>query len=453
MMDRKYSQVTRHWNRGSRGQSGCSRGRGSAARVRTTLGLLLLAAVPLACDGDPTGIDVEPITGLPRSLSVAEQQVIEASNGFAFGLLREVRAAEWTHNTFLSPLSASMALGMAMNGAAGESRTQMRDALGFVGMEEQAINEGYRDLIALLLDLDPSVDFALGNGLWSDNSRVALLPDFVDRVRTYFDAEVSTLDFSDPASKDVMNDWVADVTNGRIENLIDHISADIVAYLINAVYFLADWRSTFDADRTRDGVFTRADGSRVTAAFMDDNVGYRVLNLGDPGAPRGVELPYGGGAFTAVAMLPPEGQRIDDFVAGIDDGTWGAWMDHFDAAAETEDLDHKGVRVLLPRFELDWKSGLIPALDALGMKDVFAARVADLSRMNGGQDLFIGRVIHQTFVKVDEKGTEAAAATAVGVETTSVAPTLTYDRPFLFAIRERYSGAVLFVGVIGDPSE
>lgn len=421
------------------------------SRTLPHLGAVILGSLALACGGDPVGVGVEPITGLPRSLSVAETQAIEGSNQFAFGFLRETRRTEPSHNTFLSPLSVSMALGMTMNGAAGDSWTQMRDALGFQDMEEQEINEAYRDLIGMLTDLDPSVEVAIGNSIWSDERRVALLPDFVDRVVTYFDAEAATLDFSDPAAKDRMNRWVSVVTNGRIEDLIDEIPAEAVAYLINAVYFLGDWRSTFDERRTREGGFTRRDGTQVTVSYMSDDVGYRVLQGGANG-PQGVELPYGGGAFTAIALLPPEGQGIDELVSGLSPSTWQIWMDRFDAMAEAEDLDRKGMQIDLPKFELRWKSELSPALVALGMEDVFTEGVADLSRMNGARDLFVTRVLHETFVRVDEKGTEAAAATAVEVGVTSAPPRLTFDRPFLFAIRERYSGAILFLGVIGDPS-
>ncbi|MFW5947030.1 MAG: serpin family protein [Gemmatimonadota bacterium] len=425
-------------------------------RVRRTMVPLVLAASVAACGDDPSGPGgVEAITELPRALTAAETEVIAGSNAFAFGLLREARAERGEASTFVSPLSVSMALGMTMNGAAGESWTQMRDALGFQGMEEPAINRAYRDLIDLLTGLDPSVEMALANSVWSDASRVALLPDFIQRVETWFGAQAATLDFSDPDSKDVINGWVENATNGRIEDLLDVIPASAVAYLVNAVYFLGDWRTAFEPGNTRSGPFTRADGSTVTVRYMSDNVGYRGLNVGTPDAPQGVELPYGGGAFTAVAVLPPAGQGIDELVAGLDVATWETWMAAFDAAADGENLDDAGSLVELPRFELDWKADLKEPLRAMGMEAPFLGGVADFSRMNGERDLFISRVIHQTFVKVDEAGTEAAAATAVEMrETTAPAdpPRITFDRPFLFAIRERYSGTILFLGVVGDPA-
>jgi serine protease inhibitor len=411
-------------------------------------GVTALAAS--ACGGDPAG--PEPITQLPRDLTVAEMDVIEGSNSFAFGLLSEVRAVQPdSPNTFLSPLSASMALGMAMAGADGETWSQMRDALGFSGMEEQAINEGYQSLIELLLGLDPSVELGLGNAIWVDE--VALLQGFRDRATTYFDAEVDNLDFDDPSSVHVMNAWVDDVTRGRIDRLLEAVNPDAMLYLINAIYFKGDWVSTFDEDETYRAPFTRADGSQVTVDMMSDKAAHRTLNAGNPAAVQGVELPYGGGAYAAVALLPPADVPVDEFVAGIDEVTWQGWMDHFDQQAEAEDPDVDGMLVRLPKFELEWGASLVPALQALGMTDAFAPFGADFTRITADRDdLYVYDVMQKSFVKVDEKGTEAAAATAVVIGPTSLPPSVIFDRPFLFAIRERYSGTILFVGIIGDPS-
>lgn len=219
-------------------------------------------------------------------------------------------------------------------------------------------------------------------------------------------------------------------------------------YLVNAVYFQADWRSSFDRAQTAAAPFERADGSTATVRMMRGTVGHRTLASASA---SGVELPYGGGAFTAVALLPPEGQSIDAFVGALDEVAWDAWMEQFDAAAEREDLARGGMIVRLPRFELEWESSLVPALHALGMVDAFDATLADLRRVTGSPDLFVSDVFQKAYVRVDEEGTEAAAATKVEIGVTSLPPEIAFDRPFLFALRERYSGAILFLGVIGDP--
>jgi serine protease inhibitor len=398
------------------------------------------------CDGDPVG----PLDGLPRDLTLAELRVIGGSNAFAFDLLRELVEESDSPNVFISPLSASMAFGMAMNGAAGETWTQMRDVLGFAGMEEPDINRAYRDLIRLLLGLDPKVRLGIANSVWADH-RVPLLPDYRDRVRTHFDAEVRSVDFRAPATLPAMNDWVSRATNGRIDRMIEHLSPDILVYLLNAVYFKGDWRDPFPKSRTAPALFTRADGTTRHVDMMSGHVGYRFM-LGDgPDAVSGVELPYARNAFAAIALLPPERQAMADFIAGLDTKVWADWMALFDAQAEQEDARATGILVQLPKFEVEWGDSLVAPLRRLGMVDAFDDLRADFSRMTGTRGLFIGEAFQKTFLKVDEEGTEAAAATGIGMPT-SMPPSVTFDRPFLFAIRERFSGTILFVGAIGDPA-
>ena len=414
--------------------------------------LLPLLLAGAACDGDPTAPAPTPITGLPRELSLAERQVIQGSNDFAFALLREVRAATPdSPNTFLSPLSASMALGMTLNGAAGETWRQMRDVLGFDGMEEDAINGGYHDLMDLLLSLDPAVEIGLGNAVWVDRE-YTLLDDFRERLATWFDADAATLDFHAAGTPGVMNAWVDSVTHGRIDRLIDQIPPHVIMYLVNAIYFHGDWRETFDRRRTAPAPFTPAAGGAVTVDMMAGEVARRVIFGGGPDGVGAVELPYGGGAFSAVLVLPPANQGIDAFVASLEPGQWDAWMETFDAQAEAESLEGRGILVRMPRIELTWGGSLVGPLQAMGMVDAFDPALADLSRMTGAPGLFVDQVLQKSFLRVDEEGTEAAAATAVGVGVVSAPPSLTFDRPFLFAIRERFSGAILFMGVIGDPS-
>lgn len=425
----------------------------TTTRTLPALSVLALAAALAAGCGDPIGPRPPAlITDLPRALSAAEQRVIEGSNVFAFDLLRELVADAETTNTFMSPLSASMAFGMAMNGAAGETWTQMRDALGFDGMDEQEINEAYRALIAMLLDLDPKVQFGIGNSVWTDDGFV-FLPDYLDRLATSFHAQARSLPFGDPATLDVINGWVSDVTLGRIDRLLDEIPTGIVAYLINAVYFNGDWRHRFDADHTAPAPFTREDGSTAEVAMMAGHVGHRVL-FGTGGA-HVVELPYGGDAFAAVAVLPPAGQTLRELVVELDESVWARWMADLDALAadarEDGGTDMEGLLVRLPKLEMDWRGDLIGPLARLGMVDAFDPNDADFSRMTGGRDLHIGEAFQKTFLKVDEEGTEAAAATAIGMRVVSAPPSITFDRPYLFAIRERLSGTILFIGAIGDP--
>jgi serine protease inhibitor len=424
-----------------------ARPRAAARRVLAPFVVAVIAFSALAgCGGD----SVAPITELPRDLTLAELRIIDGSNTFAFDLLRELVLASDSPNVFISPLSASMALGMTMNGAEGETWSEMRGALGFAGMDEAQINQAYRDLIALLLGLDSSVRFGIANSVWAHRT-VSLLPAYTERLRSFFGADARTVDFKDPRTGDLINRWVSDATNGRIPRMIEQIPPDVVMYLINAVHFKGDWRSQFRRSRTGPAPFHRDDGSTRQVDMMGGEVGYRTLGGWGSTQPVGVELPYARGAFSAVAILPPQGQPIREFVAGLDAVDWADWMSTFDEQARTEDTRREGMLVRLPRFQVEWQDSLISSLRALGMVQAFDANRADFSRMTGGRDLYISEVFQKTFLRVDEEGTEAAAATSVGMGPTSAPPSLVFDRPFLFAIRERFSGTILFIGVIGDP--
>jgi serine protease inhibitor len=388
---------------------------------------------------------------LPRALTADERALISAGNDFAFDLMRLVRVDDpESPNVFLSPLSASMALGMAMNGAGGATWSQMRDALGFRGLEEPAINRAYRDLIDLLGGLDPKVEFGLANSVWA-RLGIPFHESFLDRTRTSFGAHVQALDFSAPATLGTINGWVEDRTRGRIRELIDQIPDEAILYLINAVYFNGDWVTRFDPAETRNGPFTRLDGRVVQVPMMGMQTDLRYFTDSQASV---VELPYGDGAFSAIAALPAPGRSISDLVAGLDRARWTEWMARLDAAQPRS----AGVR--LPRFEMRYDRVLNDDLRALGMVDAFAEGRADFTRMTPLQAAREGRVVisrvqQKSFLKVDERGTEAAAATFVEVVLVCAgcgAPAFSFDRPFVFAIRERLSGTVLFIGVIGDPT-
>ncbi|MGD8867842.1 MAG: serpin family protein [Gemmatimonadales bacterium] len=399
--------------------------------------LIQLAA---ACGDGPT----EPhgkIEGLPRPLDVSETAVVNANNRFGFDLLRQLNAADPDSNIFISPLSASMALGMTLNGAAGSTYDAMRATLGFGELSNEAINQSYRGLIDLLIDLDPRVTFGLGNSIWYREG-FPVEQDFLDTTGEYFDAEVSALDFDDAAAADVINGWVETETAGKIEQIIDPpIDPQTVMFLINAIYFNGTWTYEFDKSETEQAPFHRSDGSTVPVMFMAQQTDLAYAH--DEGY-QAVDLPYGGEAYSMTVVLPREGVDIDSLIAELDADSWEALL---------ADARVTGLELHLPRFRLEYEKVLNDALKALGMEVAFVDGAADFSRIAPGWQLFISQVKQKTFVKVDEEGTEAAAVTSVEVGYTSIPsgpPVLRVDRPFLFAIRERFSGTVIFVGKIVD---
>lgn len=405
------------------------------------LAALAFALAAAACD-DPTGPETAPktIAKLPRDLSVVEEAVIARTNAFAFDLLREVHAANPNRpNIFLSPFSASMALGMALNGAAGETFDSIRAALRFDGLGEAEINRAYRDLTGLLLSLDPQVELGIANSAWARQG-YPVNGEYLEALETWFDAEARELDFDDPAAVDVINGWAADKTKGRIREAIRQISKNDVFFLLNAVYFKGQWTHQFDPEHTSPGPFALSDGTEIQLDRMRGVMPARFALLDDVTVG---ELPYGGQAFAMTIVVPRTGS-LADLVASLDEATWNRWL-----AAAT---DREEVYVELPKFELQYEENLKAALQALGMGPAFEPGRADFSRLSPARP-FISYVKQNTFLKVDEEGTEAAAVTVVAFGRSGVLPQhqLIVDRPFLVAIRERLSGTILFLGAIGDP--
>jgi serpin B len=415
------------------------------ARTGVAACLLLVGAC-----GDPTAPahDAAPavIDALPRALSDSERVLIDASNAFSMDLLRQVDTRDTAANVFLSGLSASMALGMTMNGAAGATWDAMRATLRFDDLSEEEINASYRDLIALLLTLDPQVVIGIANATFADDA-FAVRQDFLDRLREYFDAEAGTLDFQDPSSLDVVNEWAAEKTHDRITKILESWPPGAVLALLNALYFKGDWTEKFDRGRTAPRPFELSSGETVQVETMrSEEALLRVGRDPETGATVG-ELPYGGRAFVMDVVLPPEGTSLDAFLQSADADAWNRWM-----GALRGDFS-EGI-VQLPKIELEYERVLNDELIDMGMAIAFGRGdiPPDLSRIGPG-DLAISLVKQKTYVRVDEEGTEAAAVTVVVINQTSApqTPALIVDRPYLFAIRERLSGTVLFLGVVRDP--
>lgn len=402
----------------------------STALARALL-VLLAASFLLGCE-TPTG----PRQRAFPQLTPAQLEVARASNSFAFSMLRQLTDGSPHSSVFFSPLSASMALGMTMNGARGETWDEMRHALGHETLAEEEINAAYRDLMTLLVSHDRRVQLSIANSIWHE-LRFPILDSFVDLARRYFDAEVTALDFSSPSALSTINGWVDRKTNGRIPKILDRIPPDDIMYLINAVYFKGDWSAAFDVSRTATHSFHAAGGERSVQMMVQEGTYPAARGNGWHAA----ELPYGAGDFAMLVVVPDQPDALDAFVRELDETAWNAIV--------TALSDQDG-EVHLPKFRLEWTKVLNDPLKALGMRLAF--RGGDLSRISDTEPLEITEVLQKTFLIVDELGTEAAAATSVGVRVVSLPPALLMaDRPFVFAIRERSSGVILFLGALREP--
>lgn len=397
-----------------------------------TLILLVLWAVP-ACEVSP------PAQKEPRKIVLSKKsaEIIQADQQFAFELFREVICLSDEDNIMISPLSVSYALGMTMNGAAGTTLDAFYDVLHFGELTNEEVNESYKDLMDQLVHLDEQVEFSIANSIWYKLGYY-VLEEFIRTNETYFDAAVRELDFSDPQAVDIINDWIEEKTNDKIQDMLDFIPRDAVMYLINAIYFNAKWKYQFNKKETYEDVFHLEGGGTSQADFMTLKGAFRLTVNEDLSA---VEMPYGDSTFSMVVMLPATGKSTADLVGKMDVEQWNAWF---------EQSGMENIRIELPKFKYGWKDSLNQPLKNLGLGIAFSG--ADFSRITPGAMLYISRVIHQTFIDVMEEGTEAAAATIVEIrESAAIEPVFRADKPFLYVIKENSTGAILFMGKVGEP--
>ncbi|MBM3242175.1 serpin family protein [Candidatus Poribacteria bacterium] len=387
---------------------------------------------------------------LPKSkdlsqLTLAERSIVASDNQFGFKLFKEI-SQEKDENIFISPLSVAMALGMTYNGANGSTQEAMQKTLELSGLTLQEINESYKNLIELLTNLDPKVKFQIANSIWY-REMFPVEAKFIDINKTYFDAEVSGLDFSAPNASEIINGWVKEKTNGKIEKIVDApINPLTMMFLINAIYFKGIWTYQFDESQTQDDMFTLPDGSQKPCKMMTQESELHYFENDDFQA---IDLPYGAGDFSMTILLPRLEKDINSLMAALNQETWNLWVNSFQKQELT---------VQLPKFTLEYELTLNDVLGALGMEIAFNRNLADFTKMYKkeavGANLYISNVKHKTFVEVNEEGTEAAAVTSVEMTLESVPDRILMriDRPFICAIREKRSGTILFIGKIVEPT-
>jgi len=378
-----------------------------------------------------------------RELSSDEVELVEADNSFGLKLFKNINAETTDSNVFISPLSISMALGMTYNGAAESTEEAMRTTLEFGDLSMDEINESYKSLIELLMGIDSDVEFNIANSIWYRNDWT-FKEDFFERCNEYFDARVSGLDFSqNEAAKDTMNNWVDENTNGKIEEIVDYVNPlEDVMFLINAIYFKGNWTYRFNEEDTKDGVFHLSGGGSKVCKMMQIESDFKYFA---DSLLQVIDIPYGNGNYSMVVILPSSGVNVDDLIAELTQEKWEEWMSGFSKDTLT---------LLLPKFKLEYKieDKLEEVLTDMGMGIAFDDLGADFTGMYEPGGIFIDRIIHKTFLEVDEEGTEAAAATVVDMGYTSIGLTMYVNRPFIFAIRENHSGTILFMGKIVEPA-
>lgn len=372
----------------------------------------------------------------------AVASVASAEQDFTTALLKQV-ATNATDNVSVSPASLALALAMLQNGAHGRTQTEIASTLHTPSLDPAAVDEGWAGLVSSWTRAakDAGIEFSSANSLWQQRG-LALRKEFMAALARYYASGVWQVDFArhmgDALS--AMNEWTSQHTHGKITKLFDALDSSTLLVLANAVYFHAAWQTPFDPSRSDPGQFVGPDGTRATVTFMS---GDRPVSSASTSAYRAAQLPYRGGRFAALAIMPLRGS-LSDFVAGLDGGTLAGIASSLTAQST----------VKLPRFTTTSTTDLKPVLPAMGMPTAFSDG-ADFSAMST-TPMKIGQAIQRVFLKVGEKGTEAAAVTGIAMVPTSgylPAEQITFDHPFLFLIRDTKTGAVLFASAVNKPEQ
>ena len=404
------------------------------------LPLLLCCGLLTGCTTAGTG--VQPLREVPGDVEVPRLVSADTAEtgyaAFAAALLRQTRREG--ENTLVSPLSVALALGMTANGAAGDTLAEFQDLF---GMDLDTLNAYCVKALRDYSDLGGSTRSTLVNSLWCDPD-LTLEDEFIARCQQNYGAELYQTDLQDAATVRAVNEWVSKATEGLIPKTVEEFSEDAVLALVNAIYLQNQFERPFEtphSDWTMD--FTAADGTVSHPRGMRNGTReeWYLSHAGGSGA----LLPYDDGRLGFLLMLPEEGTDLSDYLSGWDGTTVKNLLDG---------REERRVSLTVPKYELEWSGSLAEVLPEMGLSGAFDVAAADFSAMGHSDKgpLFIGDVIHKTALKVNEKGTEAAAVTAVVMEAGADMPTdlieLRFDRPFVCGIVDLESGAPLFLGTV-----
>ena len=414
---------------------------------------VVLSSAMVSCSSSEDVIDfgeskkVVNMIADPVPIQLTEEQRVFASdnNGFTLNFLKTVNDADQSGKSFIySPLSITYVLGMVNDAATGQTEQELEKTLGFHEGGIQAVNDYCKKLIDGLPKVDNKVTLDIANAIFL-NKKYTLKKQFQQDMQTYYDAKAETLDFSSSKTLSHINDWCNKKTNGMIPTILDEVKSDMVSYLLNAIYFKADWSSKFDKKNTKEETFTTEKGN-TKLPLMHQNVRIQYVNNGLFSA---VKIPYGNSYWNMTVLLPEEGKTTDDVI-----------NDMAANGINGSDFRPYEVDLKLPRFEtssdtdqLGIEKGLIGLMQKMGIYLAFDEYYAEIPNMCEGRFLYISMMRQKAKIKVNEEGSEAAAVTVAGMANCTSAGPMEYpkatfhaNRPFVYVIQEASSGVILFVG-------
>ena len=399
---------------------------------------------------------------VPVKLTAEQTLFVNDNNKFTMNFLKTVNEADRSGKSFIySPLSITYVLGMVNDAATGLTEKELEETLGFHQGGIQAVNDYCKKLIDGLPKVDNKVTLNIANAIFL-NKDFTLKPQFEQDMQTYYDAKAEALDFSASNTLDHINGWCKEKTNGMIPSILDDIDPLMVSYLLNAIYFKADWASKFDPKNTKNETFTTEnDNSSTDIPMMHQNVLIQYINNSMFSA---IKIPYGNGLWNMMVMLPEKGFTTDHIINHLAalglNGVEGAFCEIEDGIAtmSVKSFSPHEVDLKLPRYETssdtdDIEDGLIGLMQKMGINRAFDERLAEIPNMCE-LPVYIDMMRQKAKIKVSEEGSEAAAVTVAGVANYSMGsepieyPKATFqaNRPFVYVIREQSSGVILFVG-------
>ncbi len=406
--------------------------------------IVLFTTIFSSCEKSDPQTVTEPIT---IQLNTSETKIAESDKDFSLEFFS--RAYEQNakgakkENIMISPFSLSTALAMVWNGANGETRTAIQNTLGLENYTSDELNGYYKKMKDALLSTDPSVRLAIANSIWYRKGAM-VNDEFVQTNKTWYKAQVEAIDFTLPSAVNIINKWCSDNTNGLIKDVLKQISPYDMMFLLNALYFKGTWGEGygFKESDTKQAPFRKEDGTSATVNMMNNKA--KMLYYNDETL-SAVNLPYGNGAFSMMLMLPQENVSMSAMVTKLKSPSY--WLNMINGRTSKE------VALQIPKFKIEYNGDLIEVLKQMGMAIAFDPVKADFSKIFPLYQTYISKVDQFTYIDVNEKGTEAAAVTVIGISLTSYAPPVTFtaNRPFVFAICEKSTGCVLFMGLVGNP--
>ena len=404
---------------------------------KTNLLFIFLFISILACTPD------EPVIDFQCSDNQDVCDLARSNNSFGLDIFTKLHEADPESNLFISPFSISTAFGMLLNGSKTETKEEILEVMYLNGWTEEDLNLAFKSLMEVLPALDRKVKLNIANSIWYKENYV-VLEDFIQKNKENFSSEVREIDFLDPESVEIVNQWIEDETEGKIKDMIQQFDPNTVMLLINAIYFYGEWLNEFDEDETSKKLFYLKGVQSVMCDMMHmegANLPYYSGNQYQM-----IDLPYGDSIFSMTIVLPNANNSVDELLT---ENNISEIANNFGLMQSTDIT-----ALSLPKFKFEYKESLVETLEKLGVKKVFIPGIADLSGINGKRDLYVNEVLHQSFIEVNEKGSEAAAATVIVVLDSSVGEEAQFiaNRPFVFFIRDNRTNSVLFTGKLMDPT-